>query len=204
MEKVDSKKRLKHLYNPSAKEVVEVNVPQMNFLMIDGEGNPNTSQEYRDALETLYAVSYALKFEIKKSEAAVDYAVMPLEGLWWADDMSRFGTSDKDAWIWTAMIMQPEYVTEGLVEETKGRVEKKKGPLPALPKMRFEPFSEGLAAQIMHVGPYTAEAPTIQKIHRFIEEQGHKLRGKHHEIYLGDPRRTAPERLRTVIRQPFE
>jgi hypothetical protein len=201
--KVDLKKEPKYLYNPSTKEVSVVDVPRMNFLTIGGEGNPNTSREYAEALEALYAVSYALKFKVKRKEGGVDYAVMPLEGLWWADDMREFSVEDKDAWKWTAMIMQPEeYVTEALSEEAKSEVERKKG-LPAIPRMRFEAFREGLSAKIMHLGPFSEEGPTIEKIHRFIEERGGKPNGKHHEIYLSDFRRTKPERLRTVIRQPF-
>jgi len=202
--KVDLRKELKHLYNPSAKEVSVVDVPEMNFLMVDGEGDPNTSEWYGQAVEALYAVSYALKFMVKKGDAGVDYAVMPLDGLWWADDMSRFSTSDKDAWKWTMMIMQPEFVTVEQFEEAKGQTEKKKVSLTALASMGFEAFREGRAAQILHVGPFADEGPNIEKIHRFIEELGHERTGKHHEIYLSDPRRTAPERLKTVIRQPFE
>jgi len=201
MAKIDLKKELKHLYKPSAKEVVVVDVPKMNFLMIDGSGDPNTAQEYQDAIEALYAVSYALKFMVKRGETAIDYAVMPLEGLWWTDDMSQFSTENKDIWKWTAMIMQPEYVTKDLVDEALPQVKKKKNP-PALSKIRFESFHEGLAAQIMHIGPYAAEAPTIEKMHDFAKENGYELRGKHHEIYLSDPRRTAPEKMKTVIRQP--
>jgi hypothetical protein len=186
--KVDLKKELKHLYRPSAKEVSVVDVPHMIFLMIDGEGDPNTSLEYAEALESLYALSYALKFKVKRTPSGVDYAVMPLEGLWWK---------------WTAMIMQPEeYVSEELFEEVKSEVKKKKE-LSAIPRMRFEAFREGVSAQIMHVGPFSAEGPTIEKVHRCIEKRGGEPRGKHHEIYLSDFRRTKPERLKTVIRQPF-
>lgn len=201
--KLDLRKELKHLYNPSKKEVSVVDVPPMNFLMIDGEGDPNTSRDYRDALEALYSASYTLKFMVKKGEAAIDYPVMASEGLWWTDDMARFSTENKAIWKWTMMIMQPEFVTGEMVEEAKERVGKKKGPVPALQKMRFEAFHEGPSAQIMYVGPYSGEGPTIQRLHEFIAGHGHELRGKHHEIYIGDPRRTAPERLRTVIRQPF-
>ncbi|TKJ29790.1 MAG: hypothetical protein CEE40_07405 [Chloroflexi bacterium B3_Chlor] len=201
MVKIDFKKELKHLYRPSAKEVALVDVPEMNFLMIDGRGDPNTSQEYQEALEALYAVSYALKFMVKKSEATVDYVVMPLEGLWWTEDMTEFSMDDKDIWKWTAMIMQPEYVTRAFVDEALREVEEKKNP-PALSKTRFESYHEGLAVQIMHIGPYSEEAPTIEKLHAFARERGYQLRGKHHEIYLSDPRRTAPDRLKTVIRQP--
>jgi hypothetical protein len=202
--KVDLRKELKQLYNPSAKEVSVVDVPEMSFLMVDGEGDPNTSEWYGQSVEALYAVSYVLKFMVKKGDAGVDYAVMPLEGLWWADDMSRFSTSDKDAWKWTMMVMQPKFVTVKQFEEAKGQTEKKKGSLTALAGIRFEAFREGQAAQILHVGPFADEGPNIEKIHRFIEGLGHECTGKHHEIYLSDPRRTTPERLKTVIRQPFE
>ncbi len=201
MPKIDFKKELKHLYKPSAKEVVLVDVPPMNFLMIDGRGDPNTAQEYKDAIEALYAVSYALKFMIKRGEAGIDYTVMPLEGLWWTDDMSQFSADNKDIWKWTAMIMQPEYVTGHLVDAALQEVERKKNP-PALSKIRFETLHEGLAVQIMHIGPWSAEEPSIERLHAFAKENGYELRGKHHEIYLSDLRRTAPERLKTVVRQP--
>ena len=200
MSKVDFKKKLKHLYKPSAKEVSVVDVPPMNFLMIDGAGDPNISPEYKQAIEALYSLSYALKFKVKK-DIGVDYVVMPLEGLWWTDDPSQFSMSNKELWKWTAMIMQPEYVTPELFEKTLAEVRRKKG-LPALDKVRFETYHEGLSVQIMHIGPYAAEEPTIARLHRFIEENGYELNGKHHEIYLSDPRRTAPERLKTILRQP--
>lgn len=202
MTKTDFKKELKHLYNPSAKEVVIVDVPKVNFLMIDGAGDPNTAQEFEDAVEALYAVSYALKFMIKR-EKQIDYIVMPLEGLWWVDDMTQFSMENKDIWEWTQMIMQPEFVTIDLVEKALEQAEKKKNP-PALSKIRFESLHEGLSAQIMHLGPYSAEGPTIEKLHNFIRENGYEPRGKHHEIYLSDPRKSAPEKMRTVIRQPMK
>jgi len=202
MSKIDLKKEFKQLYFPSAKEVTVVDVPPMNFLMIDGRGDPNTAQEYKDAIEALYAVSYTLKFMIKKRTPQRDYVVMPLEGLWWADDMSRFDLKNKGSWSWTAMIMQPEFITEELVAQAREEVAGKKD-LPALSKLRFERFHEGLAAQILHIGPYSAEGPTIEKLHSFIEEHGYEVKGKHHEIYLSDPRRVAPEKLKTVIRQPI-
>ncbi len=203
MPKIDLKKELKHLYQPTAKEVAVVDVPEMNFLMIDGAGDPNTSQEYQDAIEALYAVAYTLKFMVKKRDPQADYVIPPLEGLWWAQEMDAFSMEDKDAWKWTAMIMQPEVVTRELVEEAIQEVERKKDP-PALPKIRFESYPEGLSVQIMHIGPYSEEAPTIQKLHAFAQQNGYQLRGKHHEIYLSDPRRTAPDRLKTVIRQPVQ
>ncbi len=202
MEKIDFKKQLKHLYGPTAKKVEIVDVPQMNFLMVDGEGNPNTSKSFGDAIEALYPVAYTLKFMVKKGKMAVDYGVLPLEGLWWADDMSAFSTGNKDAWKWTVMIMQPEFITPAMVEEAIQEVARKKKPV-SLPLVRFEPFHEGAAAQIMYVGPYSDEGPTIERVHDFIREGGRELAGKHHEIYLGDPRRTAPEKLKTIIRQPM-
>jgi hypothetical protein len=201
---VDLKKQQADLYHPSAKEVAEVEVPSTPFLMIDGAGNPNTSQEYQQAVEGLYAVAYALKFLLKK-EQGIDYAVMPLEGLWWAPDMRDFSVEHKETWRWTMMIAQPQEVTAALFERTREQVQRKK-PSPALAKLRLEEFHEGLAAQIMHLGPYAAEGPTIARLHAFIREQGYTFDGtrqKHHEIYLSDPRRTAAEKMKTVIRQPM-
>lgn len=201
--KIDLRKQFRYLYNPSSHDVSVVEVPETAFLMVDGEGNPNTAESYVHAIQALYAVAYAAKFLVKRSPAGVDYAVMPLEGLWWTDDMSQFRIDNKDAWKWTMMIAQPEVVTEEVVEEACQSTAKQKD-LPALASLRFGAFREGRAAQILYIGSYADEGPTIERIHRFIADQGHRLRGKHHEIYLGDPRRTAPEKLKTVIRQPFE
>jgi hypothetical protein len=202
VEKRDYKKELKHLYLPSAREVVAVDVPAMNFIMIDGTGDPNTSAEFQDAVEALYGMSYTAKFVVKK-KGEVDFVVPPLEGLWWADDIIDFTASRRDNWKWTAMIMQPPYVDEELFERSREDLKKKKDP-PALSKARFETFEEGLSAQIMYIGPFAEEGPTIKRLHAYISEGGHALRGKHHEIYLSDFRRTAPEKLKTVIRQPME
>lgn len=203
MKKIDYKKELKHLYQPSAKEVVVVNVPVMNFLMIDGAGDPNTTLFFQEATEVLFAVSYQLKFMIKKGAQQVDYGVMPLEGLWWAEDMAQFSVEKKGDWQWTLMMMQPEYVTPELYAEAVAQVKKKKNPA-ALPLMRFEAYAEGRAAQIMHIGPFSEEGPTIAKVHDSIAANGGKLSGEHHEIYLSDIRKAAPEKWKTVIRQPFK
>ena len=202
MAKRDLKKELARLYNPSAKEAVLVDVPEMHFLMVDGEGNPNTSRNYAEAVEALFAASYALKFAVRKGPLAVDYGVLPLEGLWWADDMSAFSSGDKSLWKWTMMIMQPDMVTSVLVAETLAGLAKKKDPA-ALGRLRFESFNEGLSAQIMHLGPFSEEAPTIAKLHRFIDESGYRRSGKHHEIYLSDIRKAAPQKWKTIIRQPM-
>lgn len=201
MSKIDFKKELKHLYQPSARQFEMVDVPPMHFLMIDGHGDPNTAQAYQQAIEALYAVAYALKFMSKK-EKGVDYVVPPMEGLWWVENMAEFSTEDKDAWDWTMMIMQPEGVTPEMFERAFKQVEKKKD-LPALPKLRLETYHEGLSVQILHIGPYAAEGPTIARMHAFIAENGHEPAGKHHEIYLGDPRKVAPDKLKTVLRQPI-
>ena len=203
MKKIDYKKELKHLYKPTSKNVEIVDVLDMNFLMIDGQGDPNISQEYSDAIETLYAVSYALKFTIKKGELEIDYGVMPLEGLWWVDDMSQFSIDDKTDWKWTAMIMQPEYVTKELFFDVCKQVERKKNPV-ALSKIRFELFSEGQVAQTMHLGPFSEEGPTVERVHAFILENKGSPVGKHHEIYLSDIRKAAPEKWKTIIRQPIK
>ncbi len=201
MEKLDLKREYKELYNPSAKAISVVKAPTMNFLMVDGTGDPNVAQVYKDAVEALYAVSYALKFKVKR-EQKVDYVVMPLEGLWWMDNMTLFSVENKAEWLWTMMIMQPKFVTPKMARQAMDEAAKKKG-LAALSRVRFEKFAEGLAAQILYFGAYADEGPTIQKIHQYIHDTGHQLHGKHHEIYLGDPRKTTPAKLKTVIRQPM-
>ncbi len=202
MEKIDFKKELKHLYQASNKAVVEVDVPRMNYLMVDGQGDPNTSQAYADAIEALFAVAYTLKFMVKKGPLARDYGVMPLEGLWWADDMASFGSGDKSHWKWTAMIMQPPFITQDTVDNAVADVRKKKNPV-ALDKLRMQALAEGRCAQILHIGPFSEEGPTIAKVHQFIAARG-ALKDKHHEIYLSDIRRCAPEKWKTIIRQPMQ
>lgn len=201
MEKLDLVKQSGDLYRPPAQGPVLVEVPEIALLMIDGVGDPNTSPEYAQSLEALYAVSYGAKFMVKRGPEGIDYKVPPLEGLWWSDDMKDFLRGRRDAWRWTMMIPQPPVVTVALIDRAVAEAGRKKD-LPALAKLRFEWFDEGLCAQVMHVGPYSAERPTIERLHAFIADRGFVRRGKHHEIYLGDPRRAAPERLRTIIRQP--
>jgi len=201
MEKIDYKKEFKHLYRSSAKKVEVVEVSKMNFLMIDGDGGPN-HPTFQNAIEVLFPLSYTLKFMIKKSDIGIDYGVLPLEGLWWADDMSSFIKDKKDDWKWTLMIMQPELVKKEMVVKAIEEVRKKKNPV-ALPLVRFESFAEGKAAQIMHIGPFSEEGPTVEKLHVFIGDSGSQRIGKHHEIYLSDIRRAAPEKWKTIIRQPM-
>ena len=204
MSKTDYKAELKQFYAAKAGKPVVVQVPKMNFIMIDGKGDPNTSQEYAAAIETLYPVAYAIKFACKLG-LGNDFGVMPLEGLWWAEDMTNFSTDNKENWLWTAMIMQPDVVTDDIYDRAVQQVKEKKSP-EALGRLRFSSYDEGRAAQVLYVGPYSDEGPTIKALHEFINEQGGTLAATnkhHHEIYLGDPRRTAPAKLKTIIRQPF-
>jgi hypothetical protein len=201
MSKTDFKRTLKALYAPSDKSFSIVDVPPMQFLMVDGHGDPNTAPAYQEAVEALYAVGYGVKFASKR-ELDRDYVVPSLEGLWWAEDMQTFLSRDKSSWDWTMMIMQPEWVTAAMVEAATVRAREGKD-RPALAKLRLETYHEGLSVQILHLGSYDDEAPTIARMHaEFMPAQGLAPAGKHHEIYLSDPRRVAPERLKTVLRQP--
>lgn len=199
MDKVDYRLVQKDLYTPP-KTPVLVDVPEFLFLQIDGQGDPNTAPAYQEAVSALFSLSYALKFAIKKS-GGPDYAVMPLEGLWWVEDLAKLDMNDKSNWFWTMMIRQPPEVTPELFQKFAAEVEKKKG-LPAVRQIRRQTFAEGRCAQIMHIGPYSAEMPTVERLHQFVRGQGLELTGRHHEIYLGDPLKTAPEKLRTVLRNP--
>jgi hypothetical protein len=202
MEKIDYKKKLKDLYKPSAKKVEIIDVPSMNFLMIDGEGDPNASKSFSNAIDALFPLAYTLKFMVKKGDIGIDYGVLPLEALWWADDMSAFTSGNKDTWKWTLMIMQPEFITLSMIKKAMADVERKKNPA-SLQSVRLESFKEGKAAQTLHIGPFSEEGPTIEKVHSFIEVNGGQRNGKHHEIYLSDIRRAAPENWKTVVRQPM-
>ncbi len=204
MTQFDIVKEHKALYMPSAKHPAIVEVPGFAFLMVDGRGDPETAEPYHQALEALYSVAYTLKFTLKKRDPERDFKVAPLEGQWWADaeapSMAEL-QSDRDSWNWTMMIAVPDAVTAGEVDEAREAAARKKD-LPAAPLLRHERLEEGLAAQIMHLGPYADEAPTIERLHAWVAGQGYELRGRHHEIYLGDPRRTEPARLKTVLRHP--
>lgn len=207
MRKLDLRKQLKNLYVPSAKKVEIVDVPEFSFAMIDGQMEPgkmpDTSQEFQNAIQALYGISYTLKFMSKlRKKKPIDYTVMALEGLWWVDS-GEFDFNKKEQWRWTIMIMQPEHITETMYQEALEQIRKKK-PNPALDRLRLERFREGLSMQTMHIGPYAEEPRTIEKMKAFARENGYSFRGKHHEIYFGDPRRTKPERLKTVLRQPIQ
>ncbi|MCJ7535894.1 MAG: GyrI-like domain-containing protein [Anaerolineales bacterium] len=201
MSKVDFKKELSEFYSPPAKFVI-VDIPEMRFLMVEGHGDPNVAQEYQDAVGALYALAYKIKF-MSKNQLGQDYVVPPLEGLWWAENLETLTTArDKSQWDWNMMIMTPEWITSEMYAEALELVRKGKNPV-AMDKVRLESYHEGLSVQIMHIGSYDSEGPTLMKLHReFIPNNGYVEKGKHHEIYLGDPRRVVPEKLKTVLRQP--
>jgi hypothetical protein len=204
MKSVDYLKELSSLYNQKKNEVAFLEVPRMNFLMIDGTGSPNNNPDYSDAVGALYALAFHLKFSVKKGPLGIDYKVMPLEGLWWAEDMRLFTLENRDNWLWRMMIMQPDFITTKMFDEAVDAVRKKKNP-PRLDDVCFGAVDEGLSAQIFHAGPYgEAERPSIERLHQEISDQGYKLRGRHHEIYLNSPLRTDPSKLKTIIRQPVE
>lgn len=205
MDKIDLRKQFKALYQMSktALKPIIVDVPTFMYVMIDGTGDPNTSDWFQTATGALYATAYGLKFASK--ERGRDFTVMALEGLWWADRPEVFVLDRRSEWLWTLMIMQPEWITEDMVAKTIAlSVDKKKITVDVAEKVRFESLDEGKAAQILHLGPYSEEHPTIEKLHTFIDAEGFKLRGKHHEIYMSDPRRVAPEKIKTIIRHPVE
>jgi hypothetical protein len=204
MDKIDFKKEYKVFYNPPNKPEI-VTIPQFQFLMIDGRGAPGC-EAFQKAIEALFGVSYKVKFACKKGNPGTDYVVMPLEGLWWADDMNDFTAGNRDMWRWTLMMMQPDFVTAGMIQTTIQSAKANEAN-PALDQLRFEKFEEGLAAQIMHTGSFADEHPNIMKLHELIATNGGTFDGKtnkHHEIYLSDFRKTAPEKLKTVLRQPFK
>jgi hypothetical protein len=197
--KIDYKRELRELF-AAGPEPALIDVPELAFAMVDGHGDPNTAAGYAEAVEALYAVAYAAKFAVKRG-GGIDYGVLPLEGLWWVADMSAFATADKSEWDWTMMIMQPADVTADIFDQALAAAAKKKEP-DVIARVRLERFAEGRSAQVMHLGPYAAEGPTIAQLHSFIAEAGCEHAGKHHEIYLSDPRRVAPEKMKTILRQP--
>ncbi|MBA4317279.1 MAG: hypothetical protein C0412_02660 [Flavobacterium sp.] len=200
MEKVDLKKEYKNLYSASAKEAVIVEVPEFNYLMINGNGDPNKVEVFNPAVETLYTTAYTIK-GFSKTKLKKDFVVQPLEGLWWVNDLKDFSFVNKDNWNWTLMILLPGFITNTIFIDSIEKAKSKKEHLPFY-NVRFENLCEGKSAQILHIGPYSEEQPTIRKLHSFVEEKGLQLRGKHHEIYLSDPRKTPGEKLKTILRHP--
>jgi len=210
MKILDLKKQFKDLYEPSAKKVELIQIPSLNFIQIDGAiekgSSPGESPSFAEATAAIYGISYTLKFMLKKANKdPVDYPVMALEGLWWVED-GFFDIQIKDNWVYTLMIMVPEVITPEVFSDGMTALKKKKGDLPVYQKLRLAPFEEGLCVQTMHIGPYATEPATLDVMREFMKQNGvHDLigsGGKHHEIYLGDPRKSAPEKLKTVLRHP--
>lgn len=211
MKILDLKKQYKSLYQPSAKKVETVQVPKLQFAMIDGAiekgSEPGKSPLFAEATQALYSMSYTLKFMLKKRKTnAIDYPVMALEGLWWVED-GFFDITVKDNWFYTLMIMQPDVITPEIFEEAREQVRKKKGDSDMLNKLRLTHFEEGLCVQTMHIGPYATEPATIDRMKEFMAENELKdavgpIGGKHHEIYISDPRKAAPDKMKTVLRHP--
>ncbi|HWC70269.1 MAG TPA: GyrI-like domain-containing protein [Actinomycetota bacterium] len=198
--KVDFRRELGDLYD-AGDEPTMVEVPEIHFLMIDGHGDPNRSAEFRKAVEALYAVAYALKFRVRRLPDGVDFEIMPLEGCWWIPDARVWDFDDKSDWDWTLMVALPEVVTSELAADVKASVRERRR-MATLDLVRFEPFEEGPCAHVLHRGPFSAERPTLERLYGFIKDRALMPVGKHHEIYLTDPQRTADEDLRTIIRQP--
>jgi len=212
MEKLDLKKDLKAYYAPSAKKVEFIQVPRFNFLMIDGAIEPGeapgTSPLFQENNGALYGIAYTLKFMLKKRQNdPFDYPVMALEGLWDVRD-GKFDINIKDNWDYTLMIMVPDLITPDIFEQALVQLRRKKGNQPAFERLRLEAFEEGPCVQVMHIGPYDTEPATLEKMQEFMKANGYQdlvgMGGKHHEIYLGDPRRAAPEKLKTVLRHPVK
>jgi len=212
MKTLDLKKDLKYLYLPSAKKVEIVKVPNLQFAMIDGaieKGmEPGNSPGFRDDMMALYGISYTLKFTSKlRKKNPINYPVMALEGLWWVED-GIFDITIKDNWHYTVMILQPDHITAEMFAEGIEQIRKKRGDSPALSKLRLAHFEEGLCMQVMHIGPYAIEPATVERMRGFAEENGYRdlvgVGGKHHEIYMGDPRKADPAKLKTVLRHPIE
>ncbi len=210
MTKLDLHKNLKAFYLPSAKKAEIIDIPRFQFVMIDGQIEPDkapgTSPGFQDNMQALYGAAYTLKFMSKlRKDNPIDFPVMALEGLWWVRD-GRFDIAIKDNWDYRVMILQPDHITPDMFQEALAQLRKKKGDQPAFGRLRLESFEEGLCVQIMHIGPYATEPATVEKMRLFARENGYQdqveLGGKHHEIYLGDPRRSAPEKLKTVLRHP--
>ncbi len=211
MKILDLKKELKAYYQPPKKPAI-LQIPCFQFAMVDGAiekgSSPGESPGFAEATQALYGISYTLKFMLKKRKTdPVDYPVMALEGLWWVED-GRFDLNVKDNWFYTLMILQPPVITPALFADGLEQLRKKRGDSPALARLRLADFEEGLSVQAMHVGPYATEPATIEAMREYAAGQGYRDRvgpnGKHHEIYLGDPRKADPAKLKTVLRHPVE
>ncbi|XVS67932.1 GyrI-like domain-containing protein [Actinosynnema sp. CA-299493] len=200
LDRYDVKRELKQLYAPRNTDWALVDVPEQQFVAIDGRGDPNTSAAHADAVAALYSVAYTIKFASKREGR--DLVVAPLEGLWWADDPEVFTARAKDSWHWRMLISQPGWISEEAIEAAKQVASAKKA-LPAIADVRREVLHEGVSAQVLHIGSYDDEGPVLARLHdEWLQANGLRMSGLHHEVYVGDPRKTEPAKLRTVLRQP--
>lgn len=203
MSKIDYKKDFKAWYKAPEKGCVFIDIPPLQYLMIDGAGDPNTAPAFHAAVEALYGIAYTIKFSAKKSGIGPEYSIAPLDGLWWCEGMEEgcFDPENRSLWRWTLMLVQPAHIDGAMLHSAVAQMDAKgkKGPFGDL---RLATLEEGPCIQTLHVGPYSDEAPSIAAMHRHIEDQGYVPHGRHHEIYLSDPRRTSPEKLKTILRQP--
>ena len=207
MNKIDLRKQYKEFYNPPADHVTIVTIPTFQFVMIDGRiepgTTPGTSPSFQQAMDVLYGAAYTLKFMSKlRRENPIDYTVMGLEALWWIED-GEFDITKPDNWYWTAMILQPDHITDDMFREAQIKIKEKK-PNPGIDKLRLDKFNEGLCVQIMHVGPYATEPITVKKMGEFTAQNGYQMQHKHHEVYIGNPLRADPARLKTILRHPIK
>lgn len=203
MNRLDFRKELKQLYCPSATRASGIDVPEMNFLMLDGRGKPCVSRSFRDGIGTLLELSSTIRRLVCRGPLQLDYAPMPLEELWRTNSLATFSLENRASWKWTIMIMQPDFVNHATVEEARNRLQEERS-LPALETVRFEALSEGHCAQIMHLGMDAEERQTIERLYRFIAACGCKPHGRHHKIHLCDRRKTDPSKWKTVLRQPMQ
>jgi hypothetical protein len=208
METIDLRRQMKDLWNPPAGKVVLVTVPAMPYLTVEGVGNPNTAKAFQEAIQVLYSVAYTMKFGARAAGVA-DWKVTPLEALWWTTsgrdvaDADFEGRGGEDI-AWKALLMQPAVVTAEMLDQAKAEVVRKKKDMPALGRLCLETWAEGLCVQTMYVGPYEGERPTIEMMHTWMTANGYQARGRHHELYISDPNRTAPEKMKTILRLPVE
>ena len=200
--KIDLKKSLGPLYTLRGTDCALVAPPALRILAVEGTGDPNTAAAWREAVTALYSVAYTLKFMLKQSGGAPDFSVMPLEALWWVAEGETFSLAERGNWLWRALIVMPDFVTQAHLDEAL-RLARKKKNNEALKLVVLTSFAEGACAQVLHIGPYADEPVTVARLRAFIAAQGYVQMGKHHEIYLSDPQRTAPEKMKTIIRLPI-
>lgn len=204
MAKLDLRKQYKELFQADLQPHL-LTVPPLRYLCLDGRGDPNRSPDFAAAMQALYALAYALKFAVKKSNPAHDFTVMALEAQWWSEDPNAFSLEKRDTWLWRAVILQPDWITPDLLEPVRADVLKKKPEIAAALHLAYlDTIDEGRCAQILHTGPYSTESTTIDALNAFIEAQGLHKTGRHHEIYLSGTGRSEPERTQTIIRQPVK